>query len=96
MKMLLKWSLIVSAILFSGTLLAEESYSKILRHEQRGYGEEPVRHSSEDFSELLEKLPTAAGPQQEEKQQQAAPQAPRRYEPANQRPGRESGDAIER
>jgi len=77
MKTLLECSLLLTALAFStGNMFAEESFSKYLVQERFMPAEEIVADTSEKFSKMLEKQPTAAGQQQDQKRDSSAP-APR-------------------
>lgn len=74
MKTLLKCSLLLVACAVStGNMFAEESYSKYLVQERLMPAEETVANTSERFSKLLEKQPTAAGQQQDQERDASAP-----------------------
>ena len=65
MKMLLKCSLIISAIALSGSAMAEDGFDQTPLGRSFMQHNQSANDNSGRFAEMLERQPTAAGQQQE-------------------------------
>ncbi|MGH8352235.1 MAG: hypothetical protein ACRERY_01690 [Pseudomonas sp.] len=92
MNTLLKYSLILAGFACStGNIFAEESQGNYMRLEQLVYSQQNSADSGERFAKVLEKQPTAAGPQQAQERGASAP-VPRALSAPRQQGHPEQGD----
>ena len=71
MKTLLKCSLMVSAMVLSGSALAEDGFDQTPMAQFLMSPGESAKGSNERFAEMLEREPTAAGQEQQTDEQEA-------------------------